>query len=250
MLHQHRLLSFWVVQSLQRKEPLRFDIVLTNTVATPSLLHQVLFRLLQQVPACLQASCMCMCVSYSHGDMIWPAALQPSKARPASGFGAVQLPCSGRLLCRPTSSVSDAHVLAMSTRELRSSCDGRLWSACPKCDCWCCIILCVLVCCSAVYVSLHTSGISHLVYLVTLITLWSLNGCYAGAQAVAYEASCIFRDRLVGPDAVAKFDSVLSTVWRNHWRAVLEPSTKGLFVTLGAPAAATAKGAPACSGVT
>ncbi|KAK9815706.1 hypothetical protein WJX72_008353 [[Myrmecia] bisecta] len=54
-------------------------------------------------------------------------------------------------------------------------------------------------------------------------------------QAFAYEAARVFRDRLVGPAAAARFDGLLSDALRAHWRTSLDSTPGLLFVTLATP---------------
>ena len=51
-------------------------------------------------------------------------------------------------------------------------------------------------------------------------------------QAVAYEACRIFRDRLVGAEAAARFDALLAGTLRSHWRSAATLDGV-LFATLG-----------------
>ncbi|CAM1329611.1 Uncharacterised protein at_DN1743, partial [Pycnogonum litorale] len=56
-------------------------------------------------------------------------------------------------------------------------------------------------------------------------------------DAWSYEASRIFRDRIVGPDMRLKFDGLLTNILRSDWGVDLSPASESYFVSWGAQGA-------------
>ena len=81
----------------------------------------------------------------------------------------------------------------------------------------------------------------HYKFTPRTVTEWiqALNRYDVGAvdllEALYYEAGRTFRDRLVGADAVNKFDSLIANVFRKHWRKDGLGSTGNVYTTWAIP---------------